>query len=63
MSKRVRKYCSNCDCGTLQYSEKRYSNGSKPGITERIFLGIVSGGVNEACLDEYWTCTECGERT
>ncbi len=61
MSKNVRRYCSNCDCGTLQYSEKRYLN-VKTGV-DRIFLSIISAGIFEACLEKYWICTECGKES
>ena len=54
------RYCYSCKQGTLQYSEKRYCE-NKVGWFERIFLTIASGGVYEVCLDDVWTCTECGK--
>lgn len=53
------RYCKKCEKGTIQNSEKWFCD-NKVGIFERYFLGIVSGGVYEVCLDKYWVCAECG---
>lgn len=53
------KHCKICKKGTIQHSEKRFCE-NKVGVVERIFLGVCSGGIYEACLDTCWICAECG---
>lgn len=56
--KTEKRWCKDCNRETPHDYWRRHDSA-----VERIFLGIVTMGVSEACNDHIYQCQCCGKRT